>query len=162
MSTSPETETRTQDCARRVTGFTLVEVLIAMVIMAIGMLGIAGMYVHSLQAGRTSILRTQAVTLAADVADRIRANPRGGINYVGVGTDNNCTGNTRCTPGQLAAYDVWLWNQQRDLAMPAGASISVRYDDAVPNQPPIYSVNVQWPEAGQTPSYKIRFGAAEF
>ena len=143
-------------------GFTLVEVLIAMVIMAIGMLGIAGMYVHSLQAGRTSQLRTQAVTLAADVADRIRANPRGGINYIGGGADNGCMANTSCTPQQLAAYDVWLWNQQRDLAMPAGSTINVRYDDSIPNQPPIYTVAIQWPEAGETPRYAIRFGAVEF
>ena len=57
-------------------GFTLVEVLIALVIMSVGMLGIAGLYVHTMQAGRTSILRHHAVTLAGDIADRIRANPR--------------------------------------------------------------------------------------
>ena len=35
-------------------GFTLIEVLIALIIMSVGMLGIAGLYVHSMQAGRTS------------------------------------------------------------------------------------------------------------
>ena len=57
-------------------GFSLVEVLIALVIMSVGMLGIAGLYVQTMQAGRTSMLRHHAVTLAGDVADRIRANPR--------------------------------------------------------------------------------------
>ncbi len=60
---------------RRVRGFTLVEVLIALIIMSVGMLGIAGLYVQSMQAGRTSMLRHHAVTLAGDIADRIRANP---------------------------------------------------------------------------------------
>lgn len=143
-------------------GFTLLEVLIAMVVMAIGMLGIAGMYVHSLQAGRTSQLRTAAVTLAADVADRIRANPQGGILYIGAGSNNGCGDTTPCTAPQLAAYDIWLWEQQRDLSLPAGTTVTVRYDDADVDQPPVYTVNVTWPEAGQNPSYEISFGASEF
>lgn len=143
-------------------GFTLVEVLIAMVVMAIGMLGIAGMYVHSMQAGRTSQLRTQAVTLAADIADRIRANPQGGIAYIGAAANNACSDTNICTPVELANYDAWLWEQQRDLSMPYGTGVSVDYDDTVAGQPPIYTVTVQWPEAGQTPSYEIQFGAVEF
>ena len=47
-------------------GFSLVEVLIALIIMSVGMLGIAGLYVQSMQAGRTSMLRHHAVTLAGD------------------------------------------------------------------------------------------------
>jgi prepilin-type N-terminal cleavage/methylation domain-containing protein len=54
-------------------GFSLVEVMIALIIMSVGMLGIAGLYVQSMQAGRTSMLRHHAVTLAGDIADRIRA-----------------------------------------------------------------------------------------
>ena len=65
----------------RNTGFSLVEVLIALVVMSVGMLGIAGLYVQSLQAGRTSMFRHHAVTIAGDVADRIRANPTAGIAY---------------------------------------------------------------------------------
>ena len=42
-------------------GFSLVEVLIALIIMSVGMLGIAGLYVQSMQAGRTSMLRHHAV-----------------------------------------------------------------------------------------------------
>lgn len=143
-------------------GFTLLEVLVAMVVMAVGMLGIAGMYVHSLQAGRTSQLRTQAVTLAADVADRIRANPQGGIQYIGTGANNGCVELVACAPDDLAAYDIWLWEQQRDLAMPAGTTVTVRYDDTDSDQPPVYTVNVNWPEAGARPEYEISFGAVEF
>ena len=53
---------------RKLQGFSLVEVLIALIIMSVGMLGIAGLYVQSMQAGRTSMLRHHAVTLAGDVA----------------------------------------------------------------------------------------------
>src|SRR5512138_827355 len=55
-------------------GFTLIEVLIALVVLAIGMLGIAAVYLEGLRASRDALLRTQAVILAADMGDRIRAN----------------------------------------------------------------------------------------
>ena len=48
--------------SNRQSGFSLIEVLIALVIMSVGMLGIAGLYVQSLQAGRTSMFRHQAVS----------------------------------------------------------------------------------------------------
>ena len=73
-------------------GFSLIEVLIALVIMSVGMLGIAGLYVEGMNAGRTSIFRHHAVTLASDVADRIRANPTAGVFYEGdpVATTTAC------------------------------------------------------------------------
>jgi type IV pilus modification protein PilV len=55
-------------------GFTMVETLVALVVLAIGLLGIAALYLDSLRAGRTAIYRTQAVNLSADLADRIRSN----------------------------------------------------------------------------------------
>ena len=88
----------------RQSGFSLVEVLITLVIMSVGMLGIAGLYVQSMQAGRTSMFRHHAVTLAGDVADRIRANPTVGLGYTApVGANNNCVlGGADCSPGQMA------------------------------------------------------------
>ena len=62
------------DTRTRQGGFSLVEALIALIIISVGMLGIAGLYVQGMQAGRTSLFRHHAVTLAGDVADRIRAN----------------------------------------------------------------------------------------
>ena len=106
---------------KRVGGFTLVEVLVALIILSVGMLGIAGLYVHSMQAGRTSIFRHHAVTLAGDVADRIRANPRAAIAYSQAGGNNNCVnGGVDCTPVQMAANDIDLWDQQAADTLPNG------------------------------------------
>jgi type IV pilus assembly protein PilV len=58
-------------------GFTIIEVLVALVVLSVGLLGIAGLYVIALRAGTTSINRMQAVNLAADMADRIHANADG-------------------------------------------------------------------------------------
>jgi type IV pilus assembly protein PilV len=52
-------------------GFSLVEVLIALVIMSVGMLGIATLFVQGMQAGRTSMFRHNAVILVGDVANGI-------------------------------------------------------------------------------------------
>ena len=69
-------------------GFSLVEVLTTLVVMSVGMLGIAGLYVQSMQAGHSSMFRHHAVTLAGDVADRIRANPTAGIAYTAANVAN--------------------------------------------------------------------------
>ncbi len=52
----------------------MVEALVALVVIAVGMLGIAGLYLSSLQASRSAKLRSHAVELASSIADRIRAN----------------------------------------------------------------------------------------
>ena len=143
-------------------GFSLVEVLIALIIMSVGMLGIAGLYVHSLQAGRTSMLRHQAVTLAGDIADRIRANPIAGEAYtVAAGADNGCvaTGAT-CNAEQMAAHDISLWQSQAADFLPPFADQSqqvvVTFDSGV--TPPTYSITVRWDEPTPDdvpPSYSI-------
>lgn len=140
---------------RKLRGFSLIEVLIALVVMSVGMLGIAGLYVHSMQAGRTSLLRHNAVLLAGDIGERIRANPRAGIFYTGGGADNQCVdAGINCTPDEMAQHDIFTWDQQAVDSLPAG-DVTVAYDDAV--APPRYQITVSWDEAGQEPppSYTI-------
>ena len=128
-------------------GFSLVEVLIALIIMSVGMLGIAGLYVQSMQAGRTSLFRHHAVTLAGDVADRIRANPRAGVAYAGIGADNNCVGaGIDCDSVEMASNDIFLWDQQAAESLPNG-NILINFDDTV--DPPSYSIAVGWDEPGE-------------
>ncbi|MHC4222222.1 MAG: type IV pilus modification protein PilV [Planctomycetota bacterium] len=140
------------------TGFSLVEVLITLVIMSVGMLGIAGLYVQSMQAGRTSMLRHHAVTLAGDVADRIRANPTAAIAYIDpVGADNDCVlGTVDCTPAQMAANDILLWKDQASENLPGG-DVTIVFTAANGFTPPNYQITVSWTEPGQvpTPTYVI-------
>ena len=134
-------------------GFTLVEVLIALVVMSIGMLGIAGMYVQSMQAGRTSMLHHHAVTMAGDVADRIRANPRAAAAYTAAAADNNCIdGGINCTPAQMAANDILLWQAQAAETLPNG-TVTIVFNNAV--APPTYQITVAWEEPGENLSYVI-------
>ncbi len=138
---------------QRQAGFSLLEVLIALVIMSVGMLGIAGLYVESMQAGRTSIFRHNAVTLASDVADRIRANPTGGVDYQGAGGNNNCVlGNVDCNPAQMAANDIDLWKTQAGNMLPSG-DVVILFDDNV--DPPTYQIDITWVEANENQTYRI-------
>jgi len=136
------------------TGFSLVEVLIALVIMSVGMLGIAGLYVHTMKAGRTSLFRHHAVTLAGDVADRIRANPIAGVGYIVAGVDNNCVdGGIDCSRAEMAQHDIFLWTQQAADTLPAGA-VNIVFNNGV--VPPTYQITITWNEAGQNPSPQYR------
>ena len=62
-------------------GFTLIEVLVALVVRPSGMLGIAALLLSSLQGSRVALERTLAVNLASDIAERIRANRSTGNAY---------------------------------------------------------------------------------
>ena len=89
-------------------GFSLVEALVALVILAVGMLGVASLFGVSMHAASGAIGRMQAVSLAGDLADRIRANRRAGSAYTGAGADHNCIGPApvSCTPQQMAENDI--------------------------------------------------------
>lgn len=147
---------------KTIRGFSLVEALVALVVMSIGMLGIAALYVESLRSGTSALLRSQAVALASDMADRIRANPTAGTGYA-KGVDDNgtvtaaCTGSTgTCTVAQMASTDIAQWAQLLDdrqddptkgpLGLPSGRG-TVVVTNATPR---VYTITVSWTESGQT------------
>ncbi|MBO6704128.1 MAG: type IV pilus modification protein PilV [Pseudomonadales bacterium] len=93
-------------------GFSLIEVLVAAVIMSVGVLGVAGMQVASLQQNRTALLRSEAQQLAWDLSDRMLVNPQ--ATYAAVDFSEapsfttNCS-NSNCTLAQMAEYDIAQW-----------------------------------------------------
>lgn len=135
----------------RAAGFTLVEVLVALVVMAVGLLGIAGLYVEGLRAGRTSVYRTIAVSVAADMADRIRSNPAGtyvGTGPPGPGVNNGCVnGAGDCTPDAMAEDDWFRWFADMQGRLPAGANASIATQNLAPLTQ--FTITIAWPEAGQ-------------
>jgi type IV pilus assembly protein PilV len=139
-------------------GFTLVEVMIALVVLSIGLLGIAGLYVVTLRSSGGAIYRMQAVNLASDMADRIRANRRAGLAYNGAAADNNCYGAAAvadCTPQQMAANDLLVWNAQVATILPQGTTGVLVGGAAAPLN---YRITVNWIESGnQAMSYILSF-----
>ena len=128
-------------------GFTLVETMVALVVLAVGMLGIAGLYVTTLKSGGSAIYRMQAVNLAADLADRIRANRDANVAYGGAGANNNCYGaaSVDCSPALMAANDLFVWQQQVTAILPTGVgTVNVPAGTA----PFTYTITISWTESG--------------
>jgi len=106
-------------------GFTLLEVLIAVVVLSIGLLGLAGLQASGLAQNNTAYQRTQATLLAYDMLDRMRANYDGvRLGYyndieAGSASDPGCI-SSGCTVQQLSAYDINSWSQLLTLRLPSG------------------------------------------
>jgi type IV pilus assembly protein PilV len=146
-------------------GFTMVETLVALVVLAIGMLGIAALYLNSLQAGRTAIYRTQAVNLAADLADRIRANRTAVASYsilfaAGAAEVPACYTTAGCTAAELAASDLSRWKASIAQQLPNGqGQVAVTLPVAA-GEPASYVITVRWAEVGEANPVTFQIGFA--
>ncbi|XOV82164.1 MAG: type IV pilus modification protein PilV [bacterium] len=93
-------------------GFSLIELLVAVLIMGVGVLGVTGLQMVSLQNNRDALLRSEALQMAYDIMDRMRVNTTGnydGVNYGDVPVAPvDCFANT-CTAAQMAAFDIAVW-----------------------------------------------------
>ncbi|NOX76093.1 MAG: type IV pilus modification protein PilV [Gammaproteobacteria bacterium] len=115
-------------------GFTLMEVLVSMIVLSIGLLGLAGLQLNSLKNSNSSYERSQANLLASEIIDRIRAN-RVGLaagdydDLYSSSTDGTSVSNpvadpgcitVGCTTAELAQYDAFLWQENLKTALPFG------------------------------------------
>jgi type IV pilus assembly protein PilV len=135
-------------------GFTLIEALVALVVLSVGMIGIAALYGQGLSAGRTALYRTVAVNLAGEMADRIRANRLGRSDYSGAGAALPCapgTGARDCTPVELAQYDMFLWRSLVGAQLPGGTG-TVTF---TPGSPPTYTITITWQDLAGAATYTI-------
>ncbi len=114
-------------------GFTLVEVLVSILVLGIGLLGLAGLQTTGLKSNHSANLRTQATLLAYDMADRVRANKAGfdgGFYHKPAAADKNCVwhGNAPadCTVQELAEHDAKEWQDALAQELPQGVGIVCR------------------------------------
>lgn len=117
-------------------GFTLVEVLISVLILASGMLGISAVQTRSLSYSQIAYFNNAANTIGYDMLDRIRSNPVFSIDgpgySVGLGSiptvyPDNCVV-ADCTPAQLATYDINQWKFIINEQLPNGDGSVVMAD----------------------------------
>ena len=112
-------------------GFTLIEVLIAIFVLAIGLLGVAGMQAFAVKNTQSANFRLVASMLATDITDRMRSNYEGVINgYYNkpLVADYNspmaaCATSAGCTPEQLAQNDLAEWAARVAAALPNGVGV---------------------------------------
>lgn len=103
-------------------GFTLLEVLIALLIFSLGMLGLAGLMVVSVKTNQSAFLRTQASFVAQAMANRIRANLGHVLDYngtyTGAGGADPCTSGAACTNANMVLRDIWQFRDQVSTFLP--------------------------------------------
>lgn len=119
--------------SRNQLGFTLLEVLIALVILAVGLLGVASLTMNSLQASQGASMRSQANALASDFAERLRANRAFAISnssaYVlalGAATANKpacANAADGCDASGQAALDMAEWRALLNNNIPGATAI---------------------------------------
>jgi type IV pilus assembly protein PilV len=112
--------------ARNARGFTLIEVLVALLVMCIGVLGIGKMLMMSARSNDSAYMRSQATALAYTILDSMRANRQAALTgsyVVDVGTTPaavSCTAAAPCDSGLQAQNDLNLWKGSLTSALPAG------------------------------------------
>jgi len=144
---TPDTVTSTAGHFRKKQqGFTLLEVLIALLVLSIGLLGLAALQTTGLRSNEMASMRTTSTMLAYDITDRMRANGQGVLDgdYIidtgaVTGTVTDCT-STDCTTAQMALYDLNQWKNAiatlpgglgditQDAGPPLTHTITVRWD----------------------------------
>ena len=125
----------------------MIEVLVAMVILAVGLLGLAALQASSLKNNQTAYYRGLATQLSYDIADRMRANRLSGDKYVSsymkptAAKDQSahCLQVTStCTPDKMAEHDLFEWNAA--LKSLPGAKGEISFEKSS------YKVVITWDE----------------
>jgi type IV pilus assembly protein PilV len=150
-------------------GFTLLEVLVALLIFSLGVLGMAGLLAMSVRTNHSAYLRTQATFLAQSIADRMRANASWALwtnAYNGSWTAPasstnaaNCQAGgttTSCTYSDVANRDIAVWTSQVSRFLPnatesincSGApSIPVSTYQMLPPYGGTCTITINWSES---------------
>lgn len=158
---------------RSMNGFTLIEVLVSVVVFSIGLIGLASLQTISLKHNNDSYMRSQAILLAQDIADRMRANglavANGDYNMgedleVGVDPGFDCTNATSfpsatgCNFQQIAQADLYYWakgNNKDDDVDTQSRSV----EETLPNGQGIVCIDTTEDTTKATPDNRLCDGA---
>lgn len=137
-------------------GFSMIEVLVAVVVLVFGVLGMAGLQMQAINATEQGRYNSRAALQAASIATVIKANPAywttvsGTVSVVGTTVSNgpaaysgDCLNGTVCTATQMAYYDLKMWGDDVAKNLPVG-SYTVSCDST--QTPLICTVTISWYE----------------
>ena len=137
------TSSRAATCVgprRSSAGLTLIEALVALLVLTFGLLGVAGLMAHSLKNNHSSYLRSQATVLAYDIADRMRANRaavESGAYQLDLDDDPASEG--------VAQEDMVAWRAALARFLPSGTGAVACGADGAP--PFVCRTTVQWDDS---------------
>jgi type IV pilus modification protein PilV len=155
---------RAKPSATRNSGMSLIECLVALLVLTIGLMGMASLMLQGLRTGYLALVRTQAVNLVSDMAERIRANPDAAAaydcgSYTGGPSEQGCaptdsSSGTSCSSTQLAQDDLARWQGSARAMLPLVSSdlcaANVVYTaPGASDEPQQYRISVSWNEPGE-------------
>lgn len=158
--------------SRNARGFTLLEVLVAVVVLSLGLLGFASLQAKGVSLNYSSLLRSQATARAYAMADRMRANLQGVAagaydSLSGTATSEDCS-SASCSPADLAAADYYEWSTTNAIVLPDGKGavcLDSTPDDGTPDAPAcdgsgnLFAIKVWWTDdrSGQPTRFVTSF-----
>ncbi len=156
-------------------GITLLESLIALIVSALGILGILGMQMRTLSDTQTGVRRAQAIRLIEDFSERMKVNPNALLtieDYVSgydekgsEMTAEDCTTES-CLPAEQVKFDLQQWKTTVEQNLPAGrASIFLAPGETVDANRRQLGVIIAWREnerEGMTADDKKNIDASQF
>lgn len=107
-------------------GFSLLESLMALFVLTIGLLGVAGMNAQSMRTGYVAAQRMVAISKGEELIERIRANPAGIDSYDDPAVSYSCTSTAVCIPAEMAADDLFIWEDEVDKAFPGTPTVDIQ------------------------------------
>ena len=154
---------------KQLRGFSMVEALVAVVIVSVGLLGVGELTLTAMREGSLALTRTRAIQLIADMIERIRANPDAEDAYDCAGyangpAEHGCAPSGApagpCTARELAEDDLARWQMlARDSVSLAGTgscTANVVYLAAESSSEPArYRVELSWKERGSDTPVKL-------
>ena len=142
---------------RKQHGFSLIEVLIALLVVSFGLLGVANLQMTGISQSRSGFERSQAALLANELVERIRANlpaaANGNYNLASGAAaptpTSNCIGvDANCSPADMAAADLSVWQQHvEEVLNGTDAQILVTVSAGVANS---VTLTLDWGENALT------------
>jgi type IV pilus assembly protein PilV len=135
---------------RHIAGFTLVETLVAVLVLSIGLLGVASLQLSSLRSNATATQRSQATFLVYDITDRMRANRDAAIDGAyEVSFDEFAAIPVGGAPtGDVAEDDLSDWKERLLATLPASAASSEPPDAEIsmagPPEARVFTVSIRW------------------
>ena len=133
-------------------GFSLLEVMIAVMILSVGVLGIAALQTTSSVMTESSVHRGQAAALATEIVERMRVNlaeAKAGNYDISVlpTLTTNCIGPSKdCSTSELKEHDLRVWSDRVAALLPSGnATISSSADNG--SDPVDITVTLQWDDS---------------
>jgi len=141
-------------------GFTLVEVLVSLLILSIGLLGMAKLILVSSHSNDSAYMRSQATALAYEMLDNMRANATAAeahsydtaMNATPANPGSCVQTGSACSSTQLALYDVYSWKQHLSSgALPSGSGSVVTSSTT----PVSATITVQWDDSAATAAFQV-------